>query len=123
MIAPNRRAQAMLDSGMGKRVAGDLPGAIARFDNLIAYCPDFAEGYHQRAIARYLQHDYDAALEDIHAALQRAPDHASALAGKGRVLMAMGDYAAARAALRSALTLNPWLPERGLLQSPPGEAV
>ena len=31
-------------------------------DELIAYCPDYAEGYNQRAFAEYLRFNYSAAI-------------------------------------------------------------
>ena len=51
--APDDSAQAVLDRGMGRRESFDLLGAIKDFDALIDYCPDYAEGYNQRAFGQF----------------------------------------------------------------------
>jgi len=94
---------------------GDLRNAVAAFDALIAYCPDYAEGYNQRAFARYLRQDFAPALEDLDAALARSPRHIGALSGKALTLMGLGRDREALATLRAALALNPWLSERALV--------
>ncbi|SFR04935.1 hypothetical protein SAMN04515673_103272 [Poseidonocella sedimentorum] len=113
--APDATAQEILDRGMRRREGYDFPGAVREFDRLVAYCPDYAEGYNQRAFARYLQGDYAVALTDLDAALARAPEHTGALTGKALTLIGLGRHADASPVLRAALALNPWLPERGLL--------
>lgn len=120
-LAPDAAAQEMLDRGMRRRAAYDFEAAVAAFDELVAYCPDYAEGYNQRAFVRFIRGDYGAALEDLDRALARAPDHIAALAGKALTLMNLGRVEAGQTVLREALTLNPWLPERGMLIEKPGE--
>ncbi|MCR9125236.1 MAG: tetratricopeptide repeat protein [Rhodobacteraceae bacterium] len=112
--APDEQAQAILDRGMRKRSSYDLLGAIADFDRLVEYCPDYAEGYNQRAFALFLGQDYPAALTDLNQALARSPDHVAALSGRALTLMALGRIDEARADMTRALALNPWIPERGL---------
>jgi len=112
--APDDRAQAILDRGMTRRAGYDFLGAIREFDALITYCPDYAEGYNQRAFVHYLRQDFTAALADLDRALTRAPDHIAALSGKALSLFALGRTEAARDTLARALALNPWLPERSL---------
>lgn len=124
--APDAQSQTALDQGMKKRGSFDLLGAIADFTRLISYCPDYAEGYNQRAFAFYLQQEFAAARADLDRALALSPDHVGALSGRALTLMQLGDLEAARSDLRSALELNPWLSERHLLApggplSPPGE--
>ncbi|SDE42546.1 tetratricopeptide repeat protein [Limimaricola pyoseonensis] len=118
--APDARAQDLLDRGMARRLSGDLDGAAALFDRLVEYCPDYAEGWNQRAFARFLQRDFAASLADLDAALARTPDHVGALSGRALALIGLGRDAEAQAALREALDRNPWLPERALLVAPPG---
>ncbi|KAF0676752.1 tetratricopeptide repeat protein [Profundibacterium mesophilum] len=113
--APDARAQRLLDDGMSRRSSFDFEGAVAAFDALIAYCPDYAEGYNQRAFVAFIREDYPAALRDLDRALRRAPAHVAALSGRALTLMALGRDSAALESLRAALTLNPWLPERHLL--------
>lgn len=113
--APDEAAQAVLDGGMAKREIYDFAGAVQEFDRLIAYCPNYAEGYNQRAFVLFLQQDYEGALLDLDQALLRAPTHVAALSGKALTLMGLNRMAEAQVVLRQALALNPWLPERNML--------
>lgn len=113
--APNEQAQAILDRGMTRRAAYDFVGAIEDFDALVAYCPDYAEGYNQRAFVHFLRGDFAAALIDLDRALDLSPRHLGALSGRVVSLFALDRKEAAREALETALALNPWLPERGLV--------
>ncbi len=113
--APDAHAQDLLDSGMARMRMGDMRKAIAAFTALIDYCPDFAEGYNQRAFAHYLRQDFAPALADLDAALARSPRHVGALSGRALTLMGLGRDREALDALRAALALNPWLSERALL--------
>ncbi len=113
--APDEAAQEMLDSGMQKRANYDYLGALADLDRLVAYCPDYAEGYNQRAFVNYLRQDFARALPDLDLALERAPRHVAAMSGRALTLIALGRRGEAHLQLSQALELNPWLPERGLL--------
>ncbi|MDU8927242.1 tetratricopeptide repeat protein [Alisedimentitalea sp. MJ-SS2] len=114
--APDEVAQTILDAGMERRVAYDLLGAVKEFDRLVAYCPDYAEGWNQRAFAHFLRQDFAAALPDLDRALALSPTHLGALSGRALTLMALGREDEAQADLRVAVGLNPWLPERGMLK-------
>lgn len=113
--APDAQSQAMLDRGMTRRAGYDFAGAITDFDRLVAYCPNYAEGYNQRAFVHFLRQDYAAALPDLDRALDLSPRHIGALSGRALSLYALGRMHEARAALQAALALNPWLPERALI--------
>lgn len=121
--APDERAQALLDEGMARRQGFDLLGSVRVLDLLVAYCPDYAEGYNQRAFSYYLAADYPAALRDLEIALEINPAHIGALSGKALSLIGMGQHDGAQTALREALDLNPWLSERALLEEPDGETL
>lgn len=118
--APDDYAQELLDTGMERRGAYDFDGAIKAFDALVAYCPDYAEGYNQRAFIAFIRQEFDAALADLDRALELSPQHVAALSGKALTLMGLKRDAEGQRVLREALELNPWLPERGLLQALPG---
>lgn len=122
-LAPDPEAQALLDEGMRKRQEYDFAGAVDVLDALIAYCPDYAEGWNQRAFARFLQENYDAALVDLDRALALSPTHTAALSGKALTLLRMGRAEQAQVVLRDAVALNPWLPERVYLVTPPGQEL
>ncbi|WP_121067180.1 tetratricopeptide repeat protein [Chachezhania antarctica] len=119
--APDEPAQAILDRGMTQRRSFDLLGAQRAFDRLIDYCPDYAEGYNQRAFVAFLRQDYAAALPDLDRALEISPRHVAAMSGRALSLIGLGRLAEARVALSQALELNPWLPERRLIA--PGGAL
>ncbi|MFB9149759.1 tetratricopeptide repeat protein [Roseovarius ramblicola] len=113
--APDAHAQDLLDEGMTRRASYDYDGAVAAFDALIDYCPDYAEGYNQRAFVNFIRQDYAAALPDLDRAVSLSPRHLGALTGQAMTLMALERPGEAALVLRRALDLNPWLTERHLL--------
>lgn len=121
--APDDAAQSLLQEGMDRRGSFDFIGARAALDRLVDYCPDYAEGWNQRAFVAFLTEDYSAALADLDVALGLNPRHLGALTGKVLTLIGMGRGDEAQVTLRAALALNPWLSERALLQEPPGEDI
>jgi len=121
--APDAKAQALLDEGMRQRSSFDLLGSRDTLDQLVEYCPDYAEGYNQRAFANYLRADYAAALVDLERTLEIIPNHVGALAGKGLTLIGLGRDAEAQVALKEAVALNPWLNERTLITEPDGTDI
>ena len=121
--APNEAAQELLNGGMAARQSYDYIRALSKFDKLVDYCPDYAEGYNQRAFVNFLREDYEAALPDLNATLALNPTHIGAYSGLALTLFGMGRTAQATTVLREALELNPWLSERHLLQELPGEKL
>ncbi len=121
--APDAAARELLDQGMMARGSYDFLRAMEKFDRLVEYCPDWAEGYNQRAFISFLREDFEAALVDLDLALERSPRHVGALSGKALSLMGLGRDEEAQEVLRAALDLNPWIPERGLLREEPGEDI
>ncbi|WP_037292989.1 tetratricopeptide repeat protein [Roseobacter sp. CCS2] len=118
--APDEIAQAMLDEGMSRRASYDFLGARHVLDRLVEYCPNYAEGYNQRAFANYLSSNFDAALVDLDRTLEIVPNHIAALSGKALTLMGLGRNDEAQIVLRQAVEMNPWLQERSLLTEPVG---
>ncbi len=121
--APDEPSQALLDRGMRARESFNFVDAFDAFNKLVDYCPDYAEGYNQRAFVSFLREDYAKALVDLDLALERHPEHVAAMSGKALTLMGLGRQEEAQVVLREALKLNPWIPERGLLQKPIGEKL
>ncbi|SDW67980.1 hypothetical protein SAMN05444358_1011485 [Ruegeria halocynthiae] len=126
--APDARSQTLLDRGMSMRESWNLAGALAELDALVAYCPEYAEGYNQRAFVNYLRQDYGAALIDLDRTIALSPNHVAALSGRALSLLGLKQLEEARTALNHALELNPWLAERSLLApggllDPPGEDI
>lgn len=117
--APDGPSQEILNEGMQARAGFDLLVAKERFDTLVTYCPDYAEGYNQRAFVHVLGGDYAAALPDLDRALALRPRHIGALSGRALTLLALGFEAEGQAALRAALAVHPFLPELRFLTDPP----
>ncbi|MEM9967388.1 MAG: hypothetical protein AAF755_04725 [Pseudomonadota bacterium] len=113
--APDDLAQTALDEGMRRRNVFDFVGAKTEFDRLVTYCPDYAEGYNQRAYVNFLTENYEAALVDLDIALQLQPYHVAAQSGRALTLMNLGRLSEARAQLLIAVENNPWLSEKALL--------
>ena len=113
--APDEAAQEVLDKGMRQRESYDFAGSIETMSTLIAYCPDYAEGYNQRAFALYLQGNYADALPDLDKALELSPNHVGAQSGRALTLMNLQRITEARTQMLEALENNPWLSERALL--------
>lgn len=101
---------------MTRRSGFDFFGALSDFDTLIAYCPDYAEGYNQRALVNFLRADYEAVLPDLDRAISLSPRHVGAIMGRMATLMALGRRVEAQIDLNRGLALNPWLPERALIE-------
>lgn len=126
--APDAAAQEILDTGLGQRNSYDFLGSVETFDRLIDYCPDYAEGYNQRAFTFFLREEFAAALADLDVALVLTPDHVGAQSGRALTLMNMGRLEEARAQMLAALENNPWLSERalvakGAILGPKGEDI
>jgi tetratricopeptide (TPR) repeat protein len=113
--APDAAAQAVLDQGMAARSSFDFLAAHREFTRLTEYCPEYAEGWNQRAYISFLREDYDAALADLDRALALQPRHVAAQSGRGLTLMNMGRIPEARAQMLEAVANNPWLSEAALL--------
>jgi tetratricopeptide (TPR) repeat protein len=118
--APDAEAQKLLDRGMAARSGYDFASALDAFDALTEYCPDYAEGYNQRAFVNFLKEDYETALIDLDLAIDRSPRHVAAIAGKALTLIGLKRDEDAQRVLREALALNPWLSERQYLTDPDG---
>jgi len=121
--APDEKAQRLLDTGMSRLSTGNLRGAYEVLDQLVTYCPDYAEGYNQRAFSSYLQQDFAAALVDLDRTLEIIPNHIGALSGRGLTLLGLGREDEAQEALKAAVALNPWLSERQLIKEPDGTDI
>ena len=122
-MAPDEPAQELLDQGMSARASYDFLRATEALDKLVAYCPDYAEGYNQRAFVNFLRQDYETALTDLDRVIALSPRHTGALTGKALTLLGLGRNDEAQVLLRAAVALNPWLSERHLITEPPGEEL
>ena len=113
--APDNRAQRLLNRGMMNLRLGDLAAAEGFLSVLIKYCPDYAEGYNQRAFALYLAGNFQGALPDLVHTLSIQPRHLGALSGKGLTHFALGQSELAAIEFRKELALNPFAADRDLI--------
>lgn len=85
----------------------DLDLALQLLDGVIAFKPEFVEGWNQRATVYYMKKDYTRALGDLAEALKREPRHFGALFGFGVIMQEFGDEKRALDAYRRALDIDP----------------
>jgi len=83
--------------------------AVEHFDQAIAMDPNFAEAYHQRGIALYLQERYEESMKDCKRTTELMPCHFGAWAGLGHCYAHMHMLSEAKQAYEKALALNPHL--------------
>jgi tetratricopeptide (TPR) repeat protein len=100
----------MLQRGLRELAAHDLDRALDAFDSALVLEPDYVEGYHRRAVARFEAGKYDLALEDIQEALTREPRHFMVLQSLSRIAEARNDWKGALAAFKRCLDVDPRMP-------------
>ena len=89
--------------------------AMAVLKDVIDRNPDFAEGYHQRAIARVFGGDWAGAISDYQRTLSLNACHFGALSGLGHAHARLGHPHEALRCYRAALRIHPRM--EGLRQS------
>ena len=117
--APTPEVREAVDRGMERRESYDFEAAEAALDIAVREAPTYAEGWNQRAFVRFLRDNVEGALSDLEMAVDLEPDHFAAWSGMYHVLMRTGRPEAAIAALSKAVTIHPWLKERGMLPPDP----
>lgn len=117
--APTLEVREAIDYGMKRREAYDFEAAEQAFDKAVQQAPDYAEGWNQRAFVRFLRDNIDGSLSDLEKAVDLDPDHFAAWSGMYHVLIRMGRPEVAVSALSRAVTIHPWLKERGMLPPDP----
>lgn len=114
-LAPGDDVHDWLQQGRKKRESYDYEAAEALFDRVIDAAPDYSEGYNQRAFVRFLREDYEGSLADLEKTLDMRPWHFGALSGMYHVLRLQNRHGPAFELLRQAVTIHPWIQERGAL--------
>lgn len=97
----------LLKRGRDAMDVEDLPAAIEHFTALTDHAPEFAEGYHMRAMAYFNSGLIGPALGDLDMALRLNPDHFGALRGLGVIFETLGDEARALQSYELVLGLHP----------------
>lgn len=85
----------------------DFGEALARFNDVIAKDPEFAEGWNRRATLYFLMGNFEASIADIQSTLALEPRHFGALSGLGLVNIRIERIDAAIKAFEAALKVHP----------------
>jgi tetratricopeptide (TPR) repeat protein len=105
----------LLEESRKAQLRFDYDEALIYMKALVVHAPQFAEGWNQLGYVLFLAGKYDASLVAIAQTLKIEPMHYAALAGRGIILIQLGKDAEAQVALKQALTIDPWLKERRLI--------
>lgn len=100
----------LLSRGRKAISRGAYEEAAAHLSRLVAFVPDFAEGWNTRATVYYLMDDYGRSLADIRRTLALEPRHFGALSGMGMILERIGREQTAIRVFRRALEVHPHMP-------------
>ena len=120
--APDPRAQELIDRARDRLRWHDPQAALEAADDLTAYCPAYAEGWNQKAIALFMLERWEDSLAAIEQVLAREPRHFGALSGRAQILMRQGRVGRAQAARDAAAEIHPWIGGRRPPE-PPGEEL
>lgn len=103
-------AQTVL-TGIARAIqTGDRDTVVPKLSALIRAHPSYAEAYHQRSQAYYLQNSYYLALRDARKAHALNPLHFGALANQAHALVGLGRPREALRVYRQVLRLHPTMP-------------
>jgi tetratricopeptide (TPR) repeat protein len=94
-----------------REMKAQTPGdAIEDLGAAITLQPDFAEAYHQRAIARFAAGDTPGAVADLQQALQREPRDFGAFRTLADIAVSREDWKSAYAAWQRLMAIDPKTP-------------
>jgi len=113
--APTAEVRTSLDAGRERIQAYDYEAAENHLDDVVEKAPNYAEGYNQRAWARFLREKYSESLTDLEKVIELEPHHFGALSGMYHILRLQNRTEAAFSALKRAVAIHPWIQERGAL--------
>lgn len=97
----------LLQRGQQALRGGDIDAAIGHLTALTDHAPDFAEGFHTRAIAYAGARLYGPALADIARALTLQPRHFQAMFSLGALMEELGQPDLALQAFRNVRAIHP----------------
>lgn len=100
----------MMRRGIRLMGAQNLDEALAIFDRMVKYAPEFAEGWNKRATVHYMLGNFNESVADIRKTLALEPRHFGALSGLGMINMELERQGDALKAFEEALRANPYLP-------------
>ncbi len=103
----NDEIDEMLNTGKKHIENEKFSEAYEQFTEVIEVAPNFAEGYNQRAIVRFVLGEWEKSLEDCKQTVKLNPFHFGAYAGMGHVYLRLGEIENAIESYKQALTINP----------------
>ncbi len=101
----------LLKRGEEALEAGDATDAVKHFTALTDHAPEFAEGWHRRAVAYAMLELYGPAVADLERALELTPRHYDAIATLGSILIEINKPGLAKEAFEQVLAIHPHHPE------------
>lgn len=96
----------LLHQAVARHQAGDLAGAAAGYQAVLALAPNQADALHLLGVVKDEQGDHDGAVEYIRRAIAASPDAADFHGNLGTALNAAGQHEAAISAYRRAMALD-----------------
>ena len=112
--APDARAASRMNRNIKYRGYGEYWDSMEQVEHVIRRHPLYPEAYNQRAFLHFLQGDYEASLADCRRVLELEPRHFGCMGGMARALLRLGRREEARAMMRRALALHPFIEDRRL---------
>jgi tetratricopeptide (TPR) repeat protein len=100
----------LMQQGLIAMQRQDLDAALDRFDQMVKYAPEFAEGWNKRATVYFMRGEFDESVKDIEQTLKLEPRHFGALSGLGMIYEELDRDEQALKAFEAALEANPFLP-------------
>ncbi|MDM8165018.1 MAG: hypothetical protein QUV18_03645 [Roseovarius sp.] len=97
----------LLKRGTDALEAGDMEAAIGHFTALTDHAPDFAEGWHRRAVAFARAEMFGPAVADLERTLALEPRHFEAIAALGAILGEIDRFDLAVEAFERVLAIHP----------------
>jgi len=107
-------ATLLIDAGHRLEDAGDIAGALRKYDEAVTVSPSFLRGYLNQGNALARLGRTTEAIAALHAALRIAPDSAPCHFNLGNVHLGAGDNAAAEREFRAAWQCDPALTNAGI---------
>ena len=105
----NPEVERLMRQGIAAMAEDDEQGALDKFDAVVKYDKNFAEGWNKRATVEFSMGDYKASIADIERTLALEPRHFGALSGLGQIYLALDRKKLALKAFQDALAIDPHL--------------
>ncbi len=97
----------LLKRGRDALEIGEIEQAIEHLTALTDHAPEFAEGFHTRAMAYFQADLFGPALDDLETTLALNPENYQAIYGLAVMFQELGDTGRAASLYRRALAINP----------------